>query len=258
MQPQPDPVIRFEKVEKRFGALHVLRGVNLVVPASSTLAIIGPSGSGKSTLVRCVNHLERIQKGSIQVGDITITGNGPERDGRKLSSREIARYRTGIGMVSQSFNLFPHLTVIGNIIEAPTGVLRWSRAVATEKAMALLRKVNLQDKANAYPDTLSGGQQQRVAIVRSLIMDPKIMLFDEPTSALDPELTGGVLRVIRDLAIGGRTAIIVTHELRFAREVASHVAFMDEGDIVEEGPPEQVLGNPREVRTRTFIASIFE
>jgi ABC-type polar amino acid transport system ATPase subunit len=258
MPPQPDPVIRFEKVQKRFGALHVLRGVDLVVPASSTLAIIGPSGSGKSTLVRCVNHLERIQEGSIQVGDITITGSGLERGGRKLSGREIARYRTGIGLVSQSFNLFPHLSVMGNIIEAPTGVLGWSRAEATEKAMALLRKVNLADKAYAYPATLSGGQQQRVAIVRSLIMDPKIMLFDEPTSALDPELTGEVLRVIRDLAIGGRTAIIVTHELRFAREVASHVVFMDEGDIVEEGPPEQVLGNPREVRTRTFIASILE
>ena len=147
---------------------------------------------------------------------------------------------------------------MGNIIEAPTGVLGWTRAEATEKALALLRKVNLEDKANAYPATLSGGQQQRVAIVRSLIMDPKIMLFDEPTSALDPELTGEVLRVIRDLAIGGRTAIIVTHELRFAREVASHVVFMDEGDIVEEGPPEQVLGKPRELRTRTFITSIFE
>ncbi len=258
MQPRPDPVIRFEKVQKRFGALDVLRGVDLVVPAGSTLAIIGPSGSGKSTLVRCVNHLERIQQGSIRVGDVTITIDGLERGGRKLSGREIARYRTGIGLVSQSFNLFPHLSVMGNIIEAPTGVLRWSRAEATEKAMALLRKVNLADKANAYPATLSGGQQQRVAIVRSLIMDPKIMLFDEPTSALDPELTGGVLRVIRDLAIDGRTAIIVTHELRFAREVASHVVFMDEGDIVEEGPPEQVLGTPREVRTRTFIASIFE
>ena len=254
---QPDPVIRLDKVHKRFGPLEVLRGVDLVVPGSSTVAIIGPSGSGKSTLVRCINYLERIQGGTISVGPVTISAQGLERGGRKLSGRDIARYRTSIGMVSQSFNLFPHLTVMGNIIEAPTGVLGWSRKDAIEKASALLRQVNLADKADAYPATLSGGQQQRVAIVRSLIMDPKIMLFDEPTSALDPELTGEVLRVIRDLAIGGRTAIIVTHELRFAREVSSHVVFMEGGGIVEEGPPEQVLGDPRETRTRAFIAGIF-
>ena len=255
--PPPDSVIRLDKVHKRFGPLEVLRGVDLVVPGSSTVAIIGPSGSGKSTLVRCINYLERIQGGSISVGAVTITPQGLVREGRRLSGRDIARYRTGIGMVSQSFNLFPHLTVMGNIIEAPTGVLGWSRRDAIDKAMALLRKVNLEDKANAYPATLSGGQQQRVAIVRSLMMDPKIMLFDEPTSALDPELTGEVLRVIRDLAIGGRTAIIVTHELRFAREVSSHVVFMEGGGIVEEGPPGQVLGDPREPRTRMFIAGIF-
>jgi len=254
---QPDPVIRLDKVHKRFGPLEVLRGVDLVVPGSSTVAIIGPSGSGKSTLVRCINYLERIQGGTISVGPVTISAQGLEKSGRKLSGRDIARYRTGIGMVSQSFNLFPHLTVMGNIIEAPTGVLGWSRTDAVEKASALLRQVNLADKADAYPATLSGGQQQRVAIVRSLIMDPKIMLFDEPTSALDPELTGEVLRVIRDLAIGGRTAIIVTHELRFAREVSSHVVFMEGGGIVEEGPPGQVLGDPRETRTRAFIAGIF-
>ena len=256
--PPPDPAIRFENVVKRFGPLEVLRGVDLAVPGSSTIAIIGPSGSGKSTLVRCINHLERIQGGAIRVGEVTITADGLESGGRRLSGREIARHRTGIGLVSQSFNLFPHLTVMGNIVEAPTGVLRWPRAEAVDKAMALLRKVNLEDKANAYPATLSGGQQQRVAIVRSLIMDPPIMLFYEPTSALDPELTGEVLRVIRDLAIGGRTAIIVTHELRFAREVASHVVFMEDGRIVEEGPPEQVLGVPREVRTRAFVNSILE
>jgi len=254
---KPEPAIRFEGVVKRFGPLEVLRGVDLVVPPSTTIAIIGPSGSGKSTLVRCVNHLERIQGGAIHVGNVSINPEGPHSGGRKLSGREIARYRTGIGLVSQSFNLFPHLTVLGNIIEAPTGVLGWTRADAIEKARALLRKVNLEEKADAYPGTLSGGQQQRVAIVRSLIMDPAIMLFDEPTSALDPELTNEVLRVIRDLAIGGRTAIIVTHELRFAREVASHVVFMEAGGIVEEGPPEQVLGTPREARTRTFINSIF-
>ncbi len=253
----PEPVIRLEQVHKRFGTLEVLRGVDLLVPPSSTLAIIGPSGSGKSTLVRCINYLERIQGGTITVGDVAITAKGVENAKGRLSGRQIARYRTGIGMVSQSFNLFPHLTVMGNIIEAPIGVLGWSRDDATDRAGALLRKVNLEDKADAYPATLSGGQQQRVAIVRSLIMDPKIMLFDEPTSALDPELTGEVLRVIRDLAIGGRTAIIVTHELRFAREVSSHVVFMEGGGIVEQGSPEQVLGNPREPRTQAFIGGIF-
>jgi ABC-type polar amino acid transport system ATPase subunit len=254
----PDPVIRLDKVHKRFGALEVLRGVDLVVPPSSTFSIIGPSGSGKSTLVRCINYLERIQGGTITVGDVAITPNGVQNAKGRLSAREIARYRTGIGMVSQSFNLFPHLTVMGNIIEAPTGVLGWDRKTAIDKGRALLRQVNLEDKADAYPATLSGGQQQRVAIVRSLIMDPKIMLFDEPTSALDPELTGEVLRVIRDLAIGGRTAIIVTHELRFAREVSSHVVFMEGGNIVEQGPPEDVLGKPREARTKAFIGRIFE
>jgi len=254
--PASDPVIRLDKVEKRFGKLEVLRGIDLAVPDSTTIALIGPSGSGKSTLVRCINHLERIQGGAIHVGDTTITADGLERGGRRLSAGDIARYRAGIGMVFQSFNLFPHLTVLGNIIEAPTGVLGWSKAESTDKAMALLRKVNLAEKAPDYPATLSGGQQQRVAIVRALIMDPRIMLFDEPTSALDPELTGEVLRVIRDLAIGGRTAIIVTHELRFAREVASHVVFMDGGLIVEQGAPDQVLGSPREERTRSFVGRV--
>jgi polar amino acid transport system ATP-binding protein len=240
------------------GEQTILDGTSVTLAPGEVVALQGPSGSGKSTLVRCINHLERIQGGAIRVGEVTITADGLESGGRRLSGREIARHRTGIGLVSQSFNLFPHLTVMGNIVEAPTGVLGWPRAEAVDKAMALLRKVNLEDKANAYPATLSGGQQQRVAIVRSLIMDPPIMLFDEPTSALDPELTGEVLRVIRDLAIGGRTAIIVTHELRFAREVASHVVFMEEGGIVEEGPPEQVLGAPREARTRVFVNSILE
>jgi polar amino acid transport system ATP-binding protein len=254
--PPPDAVIRLEQVHKRFGRLEVLRGIDLTVPDRATTALIGPSGSGKSTLVRCINHLERIQGGAIRVGDATITAAGIERGGQRLSARAVARYRAGIGMVFQAFNLFPHLTVLGNVIEAPLGVLGWSREAAETKALALLRQVNLADKARDYPATLSGGQQQRVAIVRALIMDPRIMLFDEPTSALDPELTGEVLRVIRDLALGGRTAIIVTHELRFAREVASHVVFMDGGVIVEEGPPQQVLAAPREERTRSFIGRV--
>jgi ABC-type polar amino acid transport system ATPase subunit len=255
--PPRDLALVLEGVRKRFGALEVLRGIDLLVPPGATIALIGPSGSGKSTLVRCINHLERIQGGSIQVGDVRITPAGVESNGQRLSARQVAHFRTGVGMVFQSFNLFPHLTVLGNIIEAPTGVLGWSREKATEAALALLRQVNLVDKATAYPATLSGGQQQRVAIVRALIMNPKIMLFDEPTSALDPELKGEVLRVIRDIAIGGRTAVIVTHELRFARDIASHVIFMDGGVIVEEGHPEQVLGDPREERTRSFVGQMF-
>jgi ABC-type polar amino acid transport system ATPase subunit len=254
--PQSEPAIALDGVVKRFGALEVLGGIDLAFAAGRTTALIGPSGSGKSTLVRCINHLERIQAGAIRVGDVTITDAGLARGGRSLNGREVARYRAGIGMVFQSFNLFPHLTVLGNIVEAPMGVLGWSRERASERALALLRQVNLADKADAHPATLSGGQQQRAAIVRALAMDPPIMLFDEPTSSLDPELTGEVLRVIRDLALGGRTAVIVTHELRFAREVAAHVVFMDAGRIVEQGPPEQVLVAPREERTRAFIGRV--
>ena len=245
--------VRIKGVHKRFGALEVLRGIDIGVPAGSTVAIIGPSGSGKSTLVRCVNHLEPIQQGEIQVGDVTIMAQGLNAGGRTLNGKEIARFRTSVGMVFQSFNLFPHMTVMGNIIEAPVGVLRWKKQDAVERAMELLTKVNLADKANVYPAFLSGGQQQRVAIVRALMMDPKIMLFDEPTSALDPELTGEVLKVIADLAIQGRTSIIVTHELGFAREIADRVVFMDGGRVVEEGSPAEVLDSPKTERTRAFI-----
>ena len=243
-------------VHKRFGALEVLRGIDIDIASGQTIAVLGPSGSGKSTLVRCINMLETIHGGEIKVGTTTITPKGIEIDGRVLGSREVASYRTHVGMVFQSFNLFPHLTVLGNIIEAPVQVLGWKKKDAIEKAQALLEKVNLIEKANVYPAFLSGGQQQRVAIVRALVMEPNVMLFDEPTSALDPELTGEVLKVIGDLAIHGRTSIIVTHELGFAREVADKIVFMDGGKVVEEGTPAEVLDNPKADRTRAFLRRI--
>ncbi|MBM3649483.1 MAG: amino acid ABC transporter ATP-binding protein [Alphaproteobacteria bacterium] len=248
--------VRLDSVHKRFGKLEVLRGIDVDVPSGATVAIIGPSGSGKSTLVRCVNHLEPIQGGAIHVGATKIDANGLWQDGRRLGAGDIARFRAHIGMVFQAFNLFPHLTVLGNLIEAPTGVLRMPRGEAVDRAIDLLAKVNLPEKVKAYPAQLSGGQQQRVAIVRALMMDPKIMLFDEPTSALDPELIGEVLKVIADLAIRGRTSIIVTHELAFAREIADRIVFMDGGKVIEEGKPADVLDRPQQERTRSFIGRI--
>jgi polar amino acid transport system ATP-binding protein len=248
--------IKINGLVKNFGSLEVLRGIDIDVASGSTVAVIGPSGSGKSTLVRCINHLEPIQGGSIEIGEWKITSRGVEEGGRLLGSSGVAKFRSHIGMVFQQFNLYPHFTVMQNIIEAPVGVLKVNRAEAIAKGKELLAKVNLLEKAAVYPAHLSGGQQQRVAIVRALMMDPNVMLFDEPTSALDPELIGEVLKVIADLAIRGRTSIIVTHELNFAREIADRVIFMDGGLVVEDGKPEDVLDRPTKDRTRAFIGKI--
>jgi polar amino acid transport system ATP-binding protein len=248
--------IQVRGVHKCFGQLEVLRGIDIDIGSGQTVAVLGPSGSGKSTLVRCINHLETIQGGEIQVGATCITPKGLVIGDRTLGNNDVAKFRTNVGMVFQAFNLFPHLTVMGNIIEAPVQVLGWPKHEAITKATDLLEKVNLLDKAKVYPAFLSGGQQQRVAIVRALVMNPMVMLFDEPTSALDPELTGEVLKVIGELAIRGRTSIIVTHELSFAREVADKIVFMDGGKVVEEGTPGDVLDNPKTERTRAFIRRI--
>ena len=249
-----DPLLRARNVRKRFGHLEVLKGIDLDVHPGEVVVVLGPSGSGKSTFLRSVNHLERIDAGSISVaGDLV---GYRRRNGRlhHLSDRKTARTRRHIGMVFQHFNLFPHLTVLGNITEAPVGVLREPRAEVRDRAFALLDKVGLADKANAYPRQLSGGQQQRVAIARALAMRPRLMLFDEPTSALDPELVGEVLATMRDLAADGLTMLVVTHEISFAREVADRVVFMDEGVIVDSGTPTEVLDTPRNPRVRTFLS----
>jgi polar amino acid transport system ATP-binding protein len=248
--------IKISGLVKNFGALEVLRGIDIDIANGSTVAVVGPSGSGKSTLVRCINHLEPIQGGSIDVGDWKITPHGVAENERILGSAGVAKFRSHIGMVFQQFNLYPHFTVMQNIIEAPVGVLKVNKAEAIEKGKELLAKVNLLEKASVYPAHLSGGQQQRVAIVRALMMNPSVMLFDEPTSALDPELIGEVLKVIADLAILGRTSIIVTHELNFAREIADRVIFMDGGLVIEDGKPEDVLDRPTKDRTRAFIGKI--
>lgn len=248
--------IEVETVTKSFGALTVLNGISLMIRPGLATAVLGPSGSGKSTLVRCINWLERIQDGRITVGGIVVTARGPLEGERPMRAAEVAKFRARIGLVFQSFNLFPHLTVIGNLIEAPVGVLGWQRADALAKAMDLLERVNLAEKASEYPARLSGGQQQRVAIARALMMDPPFMLFDEPTSALDPELTGEVLKVIGGLAIRGRTSVIVTHEVGFAREVADWVIIMDGGRVIEEGPPADVLDHPATERARTFLGRL--
>jgi polar amino acid transport system ATP-binding protein len=249
-------MVRAEQVVKRFGPLTVLNGVDLSVKRGQVVVIIGPSGSGKTTLLRCLNHLEKIDSGRIYI-DGQLMGYR-DVDGRLMEEREsqIARMRAQIGFVFQRFNLFAHKTALENIIEAPIHVLHQSREEATAKAMELLSKVGLADKAHAYPHKLSGGQQQRVAIARALAMNPKLMLFDEATSALDPELVGEVLRVMRQLAEEGMTMVVVTHEMGFAREVADHVIFMDRAVIIEQGSPEQIFEACENPRTREFLGLI--
>jgi polar amino acid transport system ATP-binding protein len=250
------PMVRAEAVHKSFGRLHVLRGISLEVAPSDVLCVIGPSGSGKSTLLRCINHLERIDAGRLYV-DGELVGYRQRGDKLyELPEHEVCRKRAEIGMVFQRFNLFTHMTALGNVVEAPIHVKRESRAGALERGRRLLDRVGLADKLDAYPNQLSGGQQQRVAIARALAMQPKLMLFDEPTSALDPELVGEVLDVMRGLAEDGMTMIVVTHEMGFAREVGDALVFMDEGLIVEAGTPRHVLANPQHERTRSFLSKV--
>jgi polar amino acid transport system ATP-binding protein len=251
-----DVMVRAEGVHKRFGANEVLKGITLSVNRGEVMCLLGPSGSGKSTFLRCINHLEQINSGRLSV-DGELVGYR-EANGKlyELHERDVARKRQEIGMVFQSFNLFPHMTAIENVTLAPMQVLGRSRQEARDRACQLLDRVGLSDKYAAHPVALSGGQQQRVAIARALAMDPKLMLFDEPTSALDPELVGDVLDVMRDLAKSGMTMVVVTHEIGFAREVADTVVFMDGGVVVESGTPAEVLGAPKHERTRSFLAKV--
>ncbi|MFW0791570.1 amino acid ABC transporter ATP-binding protein [Gordonia sp. CPCC 205333] len=249
-------MVRADGVCKNFGALQVLKGIDLEVQRGEVACLIGPSGSGKSTFLRCVNHLDVVNAGRLVV-DGEVIGYR-ERGGKlyEMSPKDAARQRRDIGMVFQHFNLFPHRTALENIIEAPVQVARIPKAQAIERARELLDRVGLADKADAYPAQLSGGQQQRVAIARALAMDPKLMLFDEPTSALDPELVGDVLNVMRELAASGMTMLVVTHEMGFAREVADQLVFMDGGVVVEKGNPHELLANPTHERTRGFLSKL--
>ena len=245
-----------EGVRKSFGAVEVLKGISLEVERGQVLCVIGPSGSGKSTFIRCINHLEKIDGGRLLLDGELV---GYRRSGDKLHElrdSEVAKRREDIGMVFQQFNLFPHMTVLQNLIEAPTKVRRRSKDKAVETARRLLTQVGLAEMENSYPRQLSGGQQQRVAIARALAMEPKLMLFDEPTSALDPELVGEVLDVMRELAKGGMTMVVVTHEMGFAREVADQLVFIDGGVVVESGDPRAMLANPQHERTKAFLSKV--
>ncbi|HEY9366850.1 amino acid ABC transporter ATP-binding protein [Streptomyces sp.] len=249
-------MVKAEGVHKSYGAAHILRGIDLEVAPREVFCLVGPSGSGKSTFLRCINHLERVDGGRLSVdGDLV----GYRQKGDKLyelKDSEVAAQRRDIGMVFQRFNLFPHMTALANVMEAPIQVKGESKSVARERAERLLDRVGLADKAGNYPSQLSGGQQQRVAIARALAMEPKLMLFDEPTSALDPELVGDVLDVMRDLAESGMTMVVVTHEMGFAREVSDTVLFMDHGAVVETGKPDQLFDKPETERLQQFLSQV--
>lgn len=248
-----DEAIRVTDLHKSFGSLEVLKGVSLTARKGDVVAIIGGSGSGKSTFLRCVNFLETPSSGQIVVGGEQVK---MRPDGSPADRRQIERIRTRLGMVFQAFNLWTHRTLLENVIEVPVHVLKVPRAQAVKRAEELLERVGLGDKADTFPSFLSGGQQQRAAIARALAVDPSVMLFDEPTSALDPELVGEVLTVIRDLAGEGRTMLLVTHEMKFAREVADHVVYLFEGRIEEQGPPAEVFGNPQSARLKQFLKTV--
>ena len=249
-------MLRAEQVHKSFGRLEVLSGISLEVRPQEVLCMLGPSGSGKSTFLRCINHLEKIDAGRLWV-DGELVGYRQTGDRlHELRESDVCRKRTEIGMVFQRFNLFPHMTALGNVIEAPMRVKHVSKETARATGRALLDRVGLADKLHAYPSQLSGGQQQRVAIARALAMKPKLMLFDEPTSALDPELVGDVLGVMRELARDGMTMVVVTHEIGFAREAGDTMVFIDGGVVVESGPPRDVLANPKQERTRAFLSKV--
>jgi polar amino acid transport system ATP-binding protein len=251
-----NPMVRAESVHKSFGSLEVLKGIDVTVQPGEVCCVLGPSGSGKSTFLRCINHLEKINAGRIFVdGDLV---GYRERGGKlhELKDREVAAQRQSIGMVFQRFNLFPHMTVLANVMEAPCKAKKENKADVRDRAITLLERVGLGDKVQSYPSQLSGGQQQRVAIARALAMRPKLMLFDEPTSALDPELVGEVLDVMKGLALDGMTMVVVTHEIGFAREVGDKLIFMDGGVVVEEGLPRDVITNPQHERTKAFLSRV--
>ena len=249
-------MVKMEKVCKSFGSLQVLKDIDFEVSKGEVVCIIGPSGSGKSTLLRCLNHLERITSGRVYIDGEMVDERVAGKDQLKISQKKISEVCAELGMVFQRFNLFPHMTAHENVMEAPITVKKVPKQEAADYAFELLKKVGLEDKKNEYPSRLSGGQQQRVAIARALAMKPQIMLFDEPTSALDPELVGEVLEVMKDLAREGMTMLVVTHEMGFAREVGSRVIFMDNGEIKEEGTPEEIFSNPKNERTRSFLQKV--
>ncbi|WP_275288058.1 amino acid ABC transporter ATP-binding protein [Halomonas elongata] len=246
-----EPIVRLNKLNKHFGSLHVLQDIDLAVTPGEVVVIIGASGSGKSTLIRCVNGLEEFQQ-----GELDVDGNPLLPDGK--ATQALQKIRTEVGMVFQQFNLFPHLSVLDNVILAPMKVRGLDRSTAVETGERLLARVGISDQANKYPTQLSGGQQQRVALARALAMEPRLMLFDEPTSALDPEMIGEVLDAMRELANDGMTMMIVTHEMGFAREVADRVIFIDKGRIVEEGPPETIFDTPTEAPTQSFLSRVLK